>query len=78
MVQTSFSNKWLAQAIYDVDEFVAKFGVVKEINIARDQFLDYCKTNPTYDEAIVKFGAKVFEYELSGKIIVKNGKLQVV
>ncbi len=68
-------NKGLAQAIYDVDEFVAKFGCVKENNIVRDEFLEYCKTNPTYDEAIAKFGAKIFEYELSGKIIVKNGKI---
>jgi DNA processing protein len=68
-------NKGLAQAIYDVNEFVAKFGAVKENNIVEDEFLEYYKTNPTYDEAIVKFGAKVFEYELSGKIIVKNGKI---
>ena len=70
-------NKGLAKAIYDVGEFVAQFGVVKENNIAQDEFLDYCKTNPTYDEAIAKFGAKVFEYELSGKIIVKNGRLVI-
>lgn len=41
----------------------------------RDEFLEYRKTNTTYDDAIAKFGAKVFEYELSGKIIIKNGKI---
>jgi len=68
-------NQGLAKAIYDIDEFVAKFGDVKQRNIVKDEFLEYCKTNPTYDEAISKFGAKVFEYELSGKISIKFGKI---
>jgi len=70
-------NKRLAKAIHDVDEFVSKFGAVKEDNIVQDEFLDYCKTNPTYDEAIAKFGAKVFEYELSGKITIKNSSIRL-
>lgn len=71
-------NKGLAKAIYDVDEFVARFGDVKQGNILKDEFLEYCKTNPTYDEAIAKFSAKVFEYELGGKITIKNAKIQVL
>jgi len=72
------TNKLLAdgkaKAIYDIDKFVAQFGDIKSDEI-KDKFLEYCKTNPTYDEAMVKYPAKVFEYELSGKIEVKDGKI---
>lgn len=65
----------LAAAIYDVDEFVAGFGsTCKE---SSDDFLEYCKTNPTYDEAVLKYGAKVFEYELEGRISIENGKVKI-
>jgi len=69
-------DKGLAQVIYDVDVFVTKFGVIKGINIEEDEFLEYCKTNPTYEEAMAKFGAKVFEYELGGKIQINLGKIK--
>ena len=70
-------SKGFAHAIYDVNAFVAKFGVIKETNIQKDEFLEYCKTNPSYDDAMAKFGAKVFEYDLNGQIIVKNGKIVI-
>ncbi len=63
----------LASAIYDVDEFVDQFGKTAEENL--DEFLVFCKTNPSYDEAIQKYGEKVFEYELEGKIKVINGNI---
>ena len=69
--------KGVAQVIYDLDTFVAKFGVVRKNIAIEDKFLDYCKTNPTYDDAMAKFGAKVFEYELCGKIIIKNSLIRV-
>jgi DNA processing protein len=72
------TNKLLAnnqaKAIYDIDEFVSQFGIVKNEN-TNDKFLEFCKNNPTYEEAVTKYGAKVFEYELMGKIEVKDGKL---
>lgn len=68
-----------AEAIYDIDAFVAKFCASKSLQeIKKDPFIEFCKTNPTYDEAMAKFGAKVFEYELSGEIRIKNGKLQII
>jgi DNA processing protein len=60
-----------AKAIYDIDEFIAKFG---KINIT-DDILKYFQTNPNYEEAINKYGDKVFEYELLGKIKIVNGKI---
>ncbi len=74
--QSDGTNKLLeqgkAKAIYDIDKFVSLFGNVKSNNI-QDEFLEYCKTNPTYDEAVIKYASKVFEYELMGKIEVKDG-----
>ena len=59
-----------ATAIYDVDEFVSRFGsTCKEQD---DKFLEYCKINPDYDAAVKKYGDKVFQYELDGKIAIKN------
>jgi DNA processing protein len=66
-----------AKAIYDIDEFVAKFGSIKNESV-KDEFLDYCKTNPTYDKAVLKYGSKVFEYELLGKIKINYNKILLV
>ncbi len=64
-----------AKAIYDIDDFVAQFCDVKKQDETIDEFLEYCKFNPTYDEAISKYGEKVFEYELLDKIFIENGKI---
>ncbi|MCD6258970.1 MAG: DNA-protecting protein DprA [Helicobacteraceae bacterium] len=72
-------SQGLAKAIYDIDEFVSRFGDLKQKStIQKDEFLEYCQKNPSYDEVLAKFAAKVFEYELSGKIAVKNGKIQLL
>lgn len=63
-----------AKAIYNLDEFINIFADDVSSN-QNDPFLEYCQTNPIYDEAINKFEAKVFEYELEGKIVVKNGRV---
>ena len=67
------SNK--ATAIYDIDKFIADFTGYKNDIIHKDKFLEYCKTNPTYDEAVIKYPSEIFEYELSGKIKIENGSL---
>ncbi len=70
------TNKLLAEkkaeAIYDIDAFVAKFGKIKE---QEDPFLEFCKTSPTIDEAVAKFGSRVFEAELLGEVRVENGRV---
>jgi len=63
-----------AKAIYNIDEFLQEIGIKKEESI-KDEFLQYCSSNPTYDEAILKYTSKVFEYELLGKIEIKDGKI---
>jgi len=68
----------LAIPIYDIDKFIEDFiGCKKEIKHS-DDFLEYCKTTPTYDEAMMKYSQKLFEYELSGKIKIENGLVFVI
>lgn len=79
--ESSATNELLksgrAKAIYDIDEFVAKFSKVdKNTKIKVDDFVEFCKTNPTYDEALKKYPSKIFEAELSGEISVENGRIQ--
>ena len=66
-----------AEAIYSIEKFVALFSCVSEEKaaITEDLFLSYCKTNPSYEEALKKFPERVFEAELLADIIVKNGRI---
>lgn len=66
-----------ANAIYDIDDFISKFNSFKYSDTEKDDFLEYCKSNPIYDEAIIKYGDKVFEYELLGKISIINGRINI-
>ncbi len=69
---TILAKKGLAKIIYDIDEFVEQYARTP-IKKEKDNFLEYCKKNPTYEEAIIKYDSLVYEYELTGKIQIKNG-----
>ena len=62
----------LAKLIYDIDEFIENIFDSKKTLEVVDEFLEFCKTYPSYEEAINKFSNKVIEYELEGKIIIEN------
>jgi len=64
-----------AKAIYDIEVFVNLFSKQEVSNFSEvmDEFLEYCKNNPTYEETLAKFPSRVFEAELSGEIEVING-----
>jgi len=64
----------LIKVIYDIDEFVEKI-TNKKLSKTDDEVLLFCKTNPTYESAISKFPNEILEYELDGKINIKNGKI---
>lgn len=75
-----------AKAIYDLDEFVSKFATIENTGVKvngdepltkEDKFIEFCKTNPTYEEALKKYPQRIFEAELSGEIEVKNAKIFV-
>jgi DNA processing protein len=79
--ESEATNKLLAQnkaeAIYDIEKFVAMFCNTQEGGRKQqtDPFLDFCATTPTYEEALKRFPAKIFEAELMGQIEVKNAKV---
>ncbi|WP_294966615.1 DNA-processing protein DprA [Sulfurimonas sp.] len=66
-----------AKAIYDIEEFVSKFSKVNSDIVSKvDDFIDFCRTNPTYDEALKKYPNRIFEAELNGDISIENGRVQ--
>ena len=68
----------LATPILNIDKFVEQFGndLTKKIE-TKDDILDFCKNNPSYEEAYKKFGETILEYELNGDIIINNGTIFV-
>ncbi len=84
--ESSATNKLLAEgrakAIYDIDAFVASFCGVAHANTfphaKEDEFLEYCKSNPTYEEALKKYPEKLFEAELSGVLEIKNARVYLL
>jgi len=64
----------LATAIYDIDDFVKTFDeIMEKKEIKSDEFYEFCKNFPRYEDALKLFGDRVFEEELEGNIIVQNG-----
>ncbi len=62
-----------AEAIYNIDAFVSRFGKLNPLAEESDPFMLYCAAQPSYEEAIIKYAGKVFEAEFEGKIEIKNG-----
>jgi len=62
-----------AECIYDIDAFAARYG--EAAKCADDPFLEYCRSNPSYEEAVRTYPQEVFQYELEGKIAVVAGKI---
>jgi DNA processing protein len=67
-----------AIAIDDMDSFVAFISQKGRNSIEDTPFIAYCRNNPIYDEAVVKFPSEIFEAELSGLVEVRNGRVSVV
>lgn len=71
-------QKGLATAIYNIEEFISSVVGYKNDIKHKDSFLEYCKSNPTYDEAMELYPQEMFEYELLGSIAVANGIVTVI
>ena len=71
-------KKGLIEAIYDIDKFIETISGTTLKTENSDEVLNYCKTNPTYEEAMNKFANKIFEYELEGKIKIENARVIVL
>ena len=81
--ESEATNKLLvegkAEAIYDIDSFVKKFSKIEvKIEKKSDLFLEFCQSNPSYEEAVSKFPTRVFEAELSGEIEIKNSRVFIL
>lgn len=64
-----------AQAIYNPKKWIEeKLGT---LDLAQDEILEFCSLSPSFEEAYARFGDKLYEYELEGKIERKNGKIYV-
>jgi DNA processing protein len=82
--ESSATNRLLqegkATAIYDIDAFVARFATTTFphadlISANSDLFIEFCKKNPSYEDALAKYPTRVFEAELSGEIKIENAKV---
>jgi DNA processing protein len=71
-------KKGLVEVIYDIDEFILRHTNTNKINKLNDDILIFCQNNPSYEEAVLKFGNKIFEYELEGKIKINNAKVSLI
>ena len=80
--ESEATNKLLEEekaiAIYDIDHFIEKIVGYKNEIKHKDNFLEYCKKNPLYDDIALLHADKLFEYELLGKIEVTNGMVTVL
>lgn len=64
-----------AQCIYDIETFITHiFGTQKD---TYDEVLEFCKYAPSLEEAVQKFGEKIFQYEIEGKIMRQNGVIRI-
>ena len=79
--ESNGTNKLLlegkAKAIYDVDSFINSVFPNLKLNSQDnfDEFLHYCKTNPKYDDVLLKFPDRIFEAELNAEIEIINGRV---
>jgi len=64
----------LAEPIYNIFTFISQFGNIIE---PTDEVINFCLKTPSLDEALKTFGSKIYEYELEGKITIKNLKVYV-
>lgn len=67
-----------AEAIYNIDNFINKyFSRKKTINAqTNDEILEFCKSAPSFEDALIKFGNKILEYELMGLLVRENNLIK--
>lgn len=63
-----------AQAIYSLNAWIEEwFGTL--FCPQNDEILEFCKTPVAFEEAYQRFGEKIYEYEMEGKIKIENGRI---
>ncbi|WP_373072411.1 DNA-processing protein DprA [Sulfurimonas sp.] len=82
--ESNATNKLLqnskAKLITDIDSFIYSLypDAKSAKEIVSDDFLKYCSTNPSYEDAVAKYPVRIFEAELSGEIVIKDGSVRVL
>lgn len=71
----SLLQKNLAKAIYDIHDFITSLKLTRP---KYDAILDFCSKNNDFEEAYLKFGDQLLEYELDGKIKRENNKIIIL
>ncbi len=71
-------EKGLAKPIVNIEKFLEEIGLENKIENSSDEILEFCKINPTYEEAFNRFGVKILEYELEGKVKIESGSVFTV
>lgn len=67
-----------AIAIENMDQFVAHISKTAVNSITDTPFLAFCRTSPSYEEAMRLYPKEIFESELNGIVDVRNGRVVVV
>jgi len=62
-----------AKPIYDIEHLAQRFGNEVESDIIKDDFFYFCQRRPSFDEGIKKYGDRMYEAELEGRITIQNG-----
>jgi DNA processing protein len=65
--------------IYDIEDFASRYGTgLQNSNQPKDDFFYFIQKNPTFDEAVARFGVKIYELELSGELAIRDGRVKFV
>ncbi len=68
-------EKGLAKPIYNIEEFANRFG---KLDLRQDEFTLFLESSPTLDEALSRYGDKIYEAELEGVITIENGRCVLI
>ncbi len=67
----------VARPIFDIDGFLASIGAKPEVDCG-DEMIIFAKSSPSVAEFFARYGEKLYELELEGKIEIKNGIVKIV
>jgi len=68
-----------ASIISNIEAFASSYGnAPQNASIDKDDFFYFCQQNPILDDAVAKFGERIYEAELCGQIIVSEGRVKLI
>jgi len=67
-----------AKMIFDIDEFCNIWGLKNAKSLSHtDEIIEFCKHNSDLNACLEKFGDKIYEYEIEGKIKISQMRVIV-